>query len=65
MAIAAAFDFDVYQYDVKNAYINASLPIPIACQQPKGVVLLDHLDHATKIIVLRKALYRLPVSGLL
>jgi Reverse transcriptase (RNA-dependent DNA polymerase) len=61
LAIAATWDLEIKQYDAINAYVNSDLPTLIACRYPKGVGLKDR----SKIAIIRRALYGLPISGLL
>jgi Reverse transcriptase (RNA-dependent DNA polymerase)/GAG-pre-integrase domain len=61
MALVAAFDLKTLQFDAINAYVNALLPTPIACYHPVGV----GPQNRRKCAVIRRALYGLPISGLL
>ena len=59
MAIVAAFDLEMRQYDAVNAFANATLPKPIICQCAEGYERPDN-----NLLVLQ-ALYGLKISPLL
>jgi len=59
MAIAAAFDLEIRQYDAINAFTNARLGKPVYCHCPEG------FDLARYILKLLIALYGLKTSPLL
>jgi Reverse transcriptase (RNA-dependent DNA polymerase) len=59
MALAAAFDLEIRQYDAVNAFTNAKIDKQIYCWPPKGFADPGHMWE------LRKALYRLRQSPLL
>lgn len=53
MALAAAFDLELRQYDATNAFINAELDYELYCQCPDGYTDQDH------VLLLLRALYGL------
>ena len=59
MAMAAYFDLNIQQFDVINAFTNATIDELIYVRYPDGYHVLGHC------LKLRKALYRLPRSPLL
>ena len=59
MAIAAAFDLEIRQYDAVNAFTNAKLSKPIYCYCPEG------FDRSGYILEVLMALYGLKISPLL
>ena len=59
MAIAAAFDLEIRQYDAVNAFTNAKLSKPVYCYCPEG------FDQKGYILELLMALYGLKISPLL
>ena len=59
MALVAAFDLNLEQYDAVNAFVNAPLDEPIICHALEGFQALD------RVFKLKKALYRLKISLLL
>ena len=59
MAISAAFEFKIRQYDIVAAYTNASLTQPIVAYLPDGFNKEGHF------LLVKKALYGLPESALL
>ena len=59
MAIAAAFDLEIRQYDAVNAFTNAKLNKPVYCYCPEG---FDQDGHVLKLLM---ALYGLKISPLL
>ena len=56
MAIVAAFDLETRQYDAVNAFVNAMLLTPIACQCVEGYERLGF------VLWVLRALYRLKTS---
>ena len=56
--LAAQLHFNISQYDVKSAYLNADLDIPQYCEQPPGFE-----DGTNKICRIDKALYGLKQAG--
>ena len=60
MAIAAAFNLDVKQFDIKNAYINALLTMPILCGVPP---MPPGFEKKNSVLQLLRALYGLKSSG--
>src|SRR6202020_3296965 len=59
MAIAAAFDLEIRQYDAVNAFINAKLSKPVYCY------CLEGFNQNGHILELLMALYGLKISLLL
>ncbi|KAL2267988.1 hypothetical protein VTJ83DRAFT_2834 [Remersonia thermophila] len=59
MAIAAHFDLEVHQFDVKQAFLNALLEAPVYCELPEGY------KQPGKCVQLLRALYGLRESPLL
>ena len=59
MAISAAFDLDIYQYDAVSAFINSPIDDEIFCECPEG---FDKPGYCWK---LRKALYGLKQAPIL
>ena len=59
MAIAAAFNLEIQQYNAVNAFTNAKLSKPIYCYCPEG------FDQIGYILELLMALYGLKISPLL
>ena len=59
MAIVATFDLEIRQYDAVNAFANAMLTTPIACQCIEGY------ERANYILWVQRALYGLKTSPLL
>ncbi|EKG09416.1 Integrase catalytic core [Macrophomina phaseolina MS6] len=57
MAIVCAFDLEMWQYDVVNAFPHVPLDQPTFCKAPEGMT----LPHG-KILLLKKALYGLKES---
>ena len=56
LAIAAHFDYEIWQMDVKTAFLNRNLIEDVYMMQPKGFV---NLTNAGKICKLRKSIYEL------
>ena len=54
LAIAAIFNLEMRQFDVKSAYLNGDLPELIFMNQPEGFG-----DGTDKVLVLRKSIYGL------
>jgi hypothetical protein len=59
MAIVAAFDLETRQYDAVNAFANATLPTPIACQCAEGY------ERTDSVLWVRRAIYGLKTSPIL
>ena len=59
MAIAAAFDLEIRQYNAVNAFTNAKLSKPVYCYCPEG------FDQDGHVLELLRALYGLKISPLL
>jgi len=59
LAIAARFDWEIHQMDVKNAYLNGNLKENIYLQEPKGF----ENENNGNIWHLLKSLYGLKQSG--
>jgi hypothetical protein len=60
MALAAAFGLKAYQYDVLNAFLNATLNKPVYVQTPE-----PYVKQLGKILELKRALYGLKDAPLL
>jgi hypothetical protein len=60
MALAAAFGLKAYQYDVLNAFLNATLDKLVYVQ-----TLEPYVKELSKILKLKRALYRLKDAPLL
>ena len=56
LAIAAYFDYEIWQMDVKTAFLNGNLTEDVYMMQPEGFV---DLDNAGKICKLHKSIYGL------
>nr|GFB19006.1 retrotransposon protein, putative, Ty1-copia subclass [Tanacetum cinerariifolium] len=56
IAIAAYYDYEIWQMDVKTAFLNGFLDEEIYMEQPKGFVDTDHLR---KVCKLQRSIYRL------
>ena len=59
MAIVAAFDLETRQYDAVNAFANATLPTPIACQCAEGY------ERTDSVLWVQRAIYGLKTSPIL
>jgi Reverse transcriptase (RNA-dependent DNA polymerase) len=57
MAITAAFDLEIRQYNTVNAFVNAHLPTPILCNYAEG------FERNGFMLWLTKALYGLKTSA--
>jgi hypothetical protein len=56
LALAALEDWEIYQMDVKSAFLNGLLDEEIYMEQPQGFV---DPHHPHKVCLLKKAIYRL------
>jgi hypothetical protein len=56
LAIAAYFDYEILQMDVKTTFLNGNLTDDVYMTQPKGFV---DPKHAGKICKLQKSIYGL------
>jgi hypothetical protein len=56
LAIAAYFDYEILQMDVKTTFLNGNLTEDVYMTQPKGFV---DPKHAGKICKLQKSIYGL------
>jgi hypothetical protein len=56
LVIAAYFNYEIWQMDVKTAFLNGNLTEDVYITQPKGFV---DLKYARKICKLQKSIYRL------
>ena len=56
MAIAVLHNLEIYQMDVKTAFLNGELNEEIYMEQPKGFIVLD---QGRKVCRLVKSLYGL------
>ncbi|KAI1004940.1 hypothetical protein K3495_g3273 [Podosphaera aphanis] len=62
MAITAAHDLEIRQYDIVNAFVNAPIRGDIYCYTPKGFQ--KEVDGKKSVLKLRKALYGFKFSPL-
>src|SRR5882757_1220104 len=60
LALAAHYDWEVHQMDVKNAYLNGTLTETIFMRQPPGFIVTDTPKHVCR---LARGLYGLRQSG--
>jgi Reverse transcriptase (RNA-dependent DNA polymerase)/gag-polypeptide of LTR copia-type/Integrase core domain/GAG-pre-integrase domain len=60
LSLAAYHDWELHQMDVKSAYLNGDLDIPIYMRQPEGFVVPGKEDHVCQ---LKKSLYGLKQAG--
>ena len=60
IALAAAFDLQMYQFDAMNAFLNARLPRRLYCRTPEGFT-----DEYGELLELQRALYGLKEAPLL
>jgi hypothetical protein len=60
LALAAHYDWEIYQWDVKSAYPNATLTETVYVQQPTG---FEDPNNPTYVCQLKKALYGLKQSA--
>nr|GFA16696.1 retrotransposon protein, putative, Ty1-copia subclass [Tanacetum cinerariifolium] len=56
IAIAAYYDYEIWQMDVKTAFLNGHLSEEVYMQQPKGFVNLKYPNHVCK---LKRSIYGL------
>jgi hypothetical protein len=63
LAMAAHYDWEVHQMDVKTAYLNGELDVPIYMRQPEGLELIDQTCPTNHVCLLIKSLYGLKQSG--
>ena len=56
LAIAAYFDYEIWQMDVKTAFLNGNLNEDVYMTQPEGFV---NPNNARKVCKLRKSIYGL------
>ena len=54
LSVAAARDYDIWQVDIKNAFLHGAIDRELYIQQPEG-----YRDGTDKVLKLRKALYGL------
>ena len=59
LAVAAARDYDIWQADVKNAFLHGDIDRELYIQQPEG-----YRDGTNRVLKLKKALYGLKQSPL-
>jgi hypothetical protein len=59
MAVAAAFDLEIFQFDAVNAFTNSAMEETVYCECPEG------FQEAGKCLLLLRALYGLRTSPLL
>ena len=60
MAITAADDLEIVQFNIKTAFLHGDIAELLYMEQPEGFVDLSHPDY---VCLLRKALYRLKQSS--
>lgn len=60
LSLAATFDWEVHQIDIKSAYLNGNLDEEIYMEQPKG---FEVPGQEEKVCRLRKAIYGLKQAG--
>jgi hypothetical protein len=60
LAVAAAEDMNITQFDVKTAYLHGEIEEELYMAQPLG---FEHPEHRGKVCRLRKVLYRLQQSA--
>ena len=60
MAIIAADDFEIVQFDIKTAFLNGDIAELLYMEQPEGFIDLNFPDY---VCLLRKALYGLKQSS--
>jgi hypothetical protein len=63
IALAAHYDWELHQMDVKTAYLNGELDVPIYMRAPEGLALIDQACPADSVCLLIKSLYGLKQSG--
>jgi transposase InsO family protein len=63
IALAAHYDWEIHQMDVKTAYLNGDLDVPIYMRSPQGLELIDQQCPANQVCLLTKSLYGLKQSG--
>ena len=64
IALAAHYDWELHQMDVKTAYLNGELDKPIYMRAPEGLDLIDQpACPADRVCLLIKSLYGLKQSG--
>lgn len=60
LSLAATYDWEIHQIDIKSAYLNGLLDEEIYMEQPKG---FEILGKENKVCRLRKAIYGLKQAG--
>jgi transposase InsO family protein len=63
IALAAHYDWELHQMDVKTAYLNGELDVPIYMRAPDGLSLISQPCPADRVCLLIKCLYGLKQSG--
>ena len=63
IALAAHYDWELHQMDVKTAYLNGELDVPIYMQAPDGLSLIGQTCPSDRVCLLIKSLYGLKQSG--
>lgn len=63
IALAAHYNWELHQMDVKTAYLNGELDVPIYMQAPEGLELINQACPAGNVCLLIKSLYGLKQSG--
>ena len=63
IALAAHYNWELHQMDVKTAYLNGELDVPIYMQAPEGLELIDQTCPPQHVCLLIKSLYGLKQSG--
>ena len=60
LAIAAYYDYEIWQMDVKTAFLNGILEKDVYMTQPEG---FEDPDHAGKVCKLKRSIYGLKYLG--
>ena len=63
IALAAHYDWELHQMDVKTAYLNGELDVPIYMRAPDGLSLIGQTCPPDSVCLLVKSLYGLKQSG--
>lgn len=63
LALAAHYNWELHQMDVKTAYLNGVLDVPIYMRPPEGLDLIGQACPAEQVCLLVKSLYGLKQSG--
>ena len=63
IALAAHYDWELHQMDVRTAYLNGELDVPIFMRPPEGLDLIGQSCRTDSVCLLSKSLYGLKQSG--